>query len=561
MTDSPALDSYPADTKSRHGLAWLLWGDVTGPSTYYLSRRLFLRLLGLVYLIAFVSLGVQVSGLIGQRGILPVESVLRAVYENVGADGYWKLPTLCWLSASDVFLHFQCVAGALLSLLLIAGVAPMPALFLLWVLYLSLVKAGQAFLSFQWDILLLETGFLTIFFAPRSWLPDPKHESPPSRVFLFLLRWLLFRLMLLSGLVKFWSQDGTWTPLTALNFHYYTQPLPAWTSWYTHQWPEWLQKSCVVIMFVIELAVPFLIFAPRRLRHFAGVVFVAFMLVIAATGNYNFFNLLGIALCVLLLDDALLLACARITRARIARARILFRTGPLAGILSRIRREDSPDRRWPGLIGVLFAILIVPWSLIVADQRLRRCPGWARISGGSRTWFQQEHPEATKRVANIIGQIDAWTGPFDLVNAYGLFQSMTTARPEIIIEGSNDGKEWLAYEFRWKPGDLTRPPRFAQPHQPRLDWQMWFAALQGYQRTHWFRPLLQRLLEGSPEVLNLLAKNGSAAQQAFPDRPPRYIRAIVYQYHFTDREAHRATGQWWTRENARPYSPVFQKRD
>jgi hypothetical protein len=518
-------------------LARWLRGNVAEPSTYLHTRRVFLRLLGLVYLIAFVSLGVQVTGLIGEHGILPAGGFLRAVRENLGNQGYWKVPTLCWFDASDAALRVQCAGGAALALLLIVGVAPRPVLLVLWILYLSLVKAGQTFLSFQWDILLLETGFLAVLFAPRRWWPRRGAESPPSRIAQFLLRWLLFRLMLLSGLVKLWSEDGTWTTLTALDFHYFTQPLPSWTSWYAHHLPSWFQRLSLIAMFIIELAVPFFIFAPRRLRAWAGATLVAFMLLIAATGNYNFFNLLTIALCSLLWDD-----------------RHYQRFLPVRPWTEARARSARPWRRVRVAIGLTGAAGLVAWSLVMADQRLVRCPGWKRISEPARSWVARSFPQATARFKASAYGIEDWIGPFDLVNAYGLFQSMTTARPEIVIEGSNDGRAWHAYEFHWKPGELSGRPRFVQPHQPRLDWQMWFAALHGFQRSRWVGSLLQRLLEGSPDVLRLMAKN------PFPDGPPRFIRAIVYQYRFTDWETAQATGQWWTRDGGTPYSPVFSRK-
>jgi len=232
-----------------------------------LSRWLFLRLLGLIYLIAFVSLWTQIKGLIGRNGILPLVDYLQAVAERVGPERYWRVPTFCWLDAGDGFLHCQCAAGAVLSLALIAGFAPMPALVFLWAIYLSLSTVCRDFLAFQWDILLLETGFLAIFLAPRQWLPGYSRESVPSVTVLWLCRWLLFRLMFMSGSVKLLSADRAWWNFSALTFHYETQPLPTWVGWYAHQFPIWFHKTCVAIMFVFELAVPFLIFCGRRARQ------------------------------------------------------------------------------------------------------------------------------------------------------------------------------------------------------------------------------------------------------------------------------------------------------
>src|SRR6266481_5303236 len=147
----------------------LFWGHDVRRPTYFKSRDLFVRSLGAIYLIAFVSLWLQVDGLIGEQGILPIGQHLQLAREQLGPDAFFLFPTLCWFSSSDAFLHFLCGAGAIISVLLMAGLGPVLCLSLLFVLYLSLTIAGQTFLSFQWDILLLETGFLAIFFAPWRW--------------------------------------------------------------------------------------------------------------------------------------------------------------------------------------------------------------------------------------------------------------------------------------------------------------------------------------------------------------------------------------------------------
>src|SRR5438874_303891 len=247
-------------------------------SACLLSRWLFLRLLGVIYLIAFVSLWSQIDGLAGHNGILPSMNYLKAVLDQAGQEGYWQAPTFCWLNSSDGFLHFQCAAGVVLSLLLIAGVAPVPDLILLWAIYLSLSTVCGEFLSFQWDILLLETGFLAIFLAPRQWPPRFSRETTPSVTVLWLCRWLLFRLMFMSGAVKLLSGDATWRNLAALTLHYETQPLPTWIGWYAHQLPDGFHKLSCVIMFVIELAVPFLIFCGRHARQIACGAFTLLML-------------------------------------------------------------------------------------------------------------------------------------------------------------------------------------------------------------------------------------------------------------------------------------------
>ena len=249
--------------------------------THLLVRWLFLRLLGVTYFIAFLSLNAQLPGLIGSNGIMPAQQVMHAIEQNttaLGLNPFHTSPTLCWLSAEDGFLRGLCVAGVALSALVIFNIAPAPCLFLLWLLYLSLAQASTVFLGYQWDNLLLETGLLAIFFAPLRVWPNLARESPPSRVVLWLLRWLLFRLMFSSGMVKLLSGDATWHNLTALTFHYETQPLATPLAWYMHQLPLWFHKISCAGMFLLELVLPFLIFLPRRPRVLAFWGFLLLML-------------------------------------------------------------------------------------------------------------------------------------------------------------------------------------------------------------------------------------------------------------------------------------------
>jgi predicted DCC family thiol-disulfide oxidoreductase YuxK len=521
------------------------WGRQAAKPDYFLVRGIFLRLLGIIYFSAFVSLGAQISGLAGSNGILPaqdfMESARMYVRENgLGWERYHLLPTLCWFNAGDGFLHFLCGAGAVISLVVVAGFAPAPCLSLLWLIYLSLVVVCREFLSFQWDSLLLETGWLAIFLAPLQIFPGRGAQAPPSRLVIWLLRWLLFRLMFESGAVKLLSHDASWSGLTALNFHYETQPLPTWIGWYAHQLPVGFQKFSVLVMFFIELAVPFLIFAPRRLRFFGCCLLLLFQTLILLTGNYCFFNLLTIALCWLLLDDA----NARALLEKIGRCgRLIGRCVPgvkppergaalpIAGPKEAVTPRKTPWGWPPWVTGPLAAVII----LITTMQLLG-------ILRGRASWPMP------------LVALYGWISPFRSVNNYGLFAVMTTTRPEIVVEGSNDGKNWRPYEFKYKPGDPKRPPRFVAPHQPRLDWQMWFAALGTARENRWFIQFCYRLLQGSPEVLELLKNN------PFPQSPPRYIRAMLYEYRFSDFRTRRAEGIWWRRELKGEYCPVLSLR-
>lgn len=505
---------YRWAARHRQGLSTLMrwwWGKDYSPASYLNIRRIFLTLLAVIYFIAFASLWVQVHGLIGENGIVPAKSLLDAVQEKLGGDRFWAFPTLAWFNSSDWFLGFLCGAGVVLSLAALTGFASAIVFFLLWLLYLSLVTIGGPFMSFQWDTLLLETGFLAIFFSPFrlwAWRADTPH---PSAAILWALRFLLFRVLFCSGMVKLLSGDASWHNLTALNFHYETQPLPTWVGWYAHQLPGWFQKACVAGVFFIQLVVPFFIFGPRKLRLAACVIFAAFQGLILMTGNYGFFNFLTITLCLVLADDKFL--------SPLVPKRFLAKSA------ERDRRLSEPWFKFP-----VVAILMV---LVISMSAIQLTFGRVEFSAPVKKAFYK-------------------LNPFRLVNSYGLFAVMTTSRPEIILEGSMDGAAWKEYRFKWKPGDLEKAPSFVAPYHPRLDWQMWFAALGNYQRNPWFINFILRLLQGSEEALDLLDHN------PFPDKPPRYIRPLLYEYRFTDFETRGQSGEWWRKEFKRPYTPVLK---
>jgi len=488
-------------------LTRLLWGTSVERPSYIRTRSVFLRALGGIYFIAFVSLWLQITGLIGSQGIMPAQQLMTVLREQSlphhGWAAYWLAPTLCWLNASDTMLHLLCGGGAVLAVLVMTGYGTLPALVGLWVSYLSLSIVGDVFLGYQWDALLLETGFLGIFFALG--------KGEPSRAILWLLRLLLFKLMFFSGAVKLVSGDALWQSLTALTVHYQTQPLPHVIAWYAHHLPVWFQKFSCGVMFLIELALPFLIFVPRRPRLIAAGGFVFLQLLIILTGNYTFFNWLAIVLCIPLLDD-----------------RYLRSSLPAHGARPRVR-----GRAWITVpLAVVITFLTIIQTLHLCRIRLQLRPvTWAYL-----TIYQSIYPLRS-------------------VNSYGLFAVMTANRPEIILEGSNDGTEWKPYEFKYKPGDLKQAPRLAAPHQPRLDWQMWFESLRGTGNpSPWFLNFCVRLLQGEPAVLRLLAEN------PFPDAPPRYLRAVVYEYRFTTAAECAVTGAWWKRAERGPYCPILSLR-
>src|SRR5256884_2685657 len=401
----------------------------TGGPTYVLSRWLFLRLLGLVYVIAFVSLALQVTGLVGEHGILPATAFLDRTRALYGGAAYRLFPTLCWLGAGDGALRVLCWGGAALSLLVVAGVAQAPVLALLWACYLSVSVVGQTFLWFQWDGLLLETGLLAVLYAPTQLRPSLAREPAPSAGVRWLVWALVLRLMFLSGITKLASGDPTWRHLTALDYHFWTQPLPPWPAWYAQWVPEWMHRGMTLAIIAIEVLVPLLIVVPeqwtgwgRRARPAACGLLVFGQLAIALTGNYGFFNLLTIVLCLSLLDDA---ALGRVLPLRLA--------------------AGDPEPRWKQYaIRGLAPVLALLGALAFVREIVQTLPG---SRGGA--------------FANPL--LDA-VAPLRSVNGYGLFRVMTTERFEIVIEGGADSGDWGGYRVRWKPGGPgPRPPSLAPP--------------------------------------------------------------------------------------------------
>jgi len=500
------------------------------------TRWIFLRGLAAIFLIAFVSLWSQVDGLIGSHGILPAAELMNQAADRIPGR-IDILPTLAWFSSGDVFLHALCASGVLASLAALAGIAESLSFFVLWVLYLSLAVVSSEFLSFQWDNLLLETGFLAVFFAPCRWRPRWTQERIPPIVSLWLLRWLLFRLMFESGLVKLLSGDPAWRDLTALQYHFETQPLPTWLGWYAHQLQSAVLKGTTGAMFAIELVVPFFIFLGRSFRLAAALFFIGFQIIIGATGNYGFFNLLTILLCLPLLDDDFIEApgrfILRLWRKMRQKLRKRFAQEEVSETQSRAVRAPRKLRssRLASVMSIPLAALVI---IVSGTEMVRLTIGRAAMPG-----FLVDIVEAVS--------------PFRSINRYGLFAVMTTHRPELVVEGSWDGLTWKEYEFKWKPGSLAQPPRFVEPHMPRLDWQMWFAALGRCEHNPWFQRFEEKLLEGSPPVLGLLKNDPFAGQS------PNFIRTDVYEYHFTDPAAKSQQGTWWRREYRSPYCPMTAK--
>lgn len=527
-------------------LTRLTWGDPGVPSTYRFSGMLFLRLLGLIYLVAFISFWTQSAGLVGDHGLIPVKLYFDGIKSQAGLGGldrFLAAPSLLWLSPNSAGLNTLMGVGVGCSLLVMMGFISGWALLGCVLTYGSLRGGVPIFLNFQWDMLLVESGLVALLIAPWGLWQKPMAPREPPAIGRWSLWWLLFKLMLMSGLVKLlWNASdtipvepgwfrhmistvtgvpigqNTWLDGTALQFHYFTQPIPAATSWWFAQRPDWFQSASLWTCMVIELIVPFAFLGPRRVRHTAAMLQVFLQLMFMVSGNYGFFNLLTIVLCVPLLDDTFWPE----------RVRRFINRGTVPA-------KSVPSPVWPRIFSITRA---VGAGFILLVGLIQFHETWQDRTGApAKSWTKLDDAPLFDRVALRVQQMG-------LVSSYGLFRVMTTERPELVIEGSDDGKTWKPYEFVWKPGDPLREPTFTTPHMPRLDWQMWFAALEVYYShslPQWLPILCGQLREGNPAVLGLLDHN------PFSSAPPKLIRVVVYLYKFATPEEHAKTGAWWTR--------------
>ncbi len=479
---------------------------LTSNTTSYLyARWIFLRALGLIFLSAFYSFAFQIHGLIGERGILPARDYLAQVHTVLGGiRQFWYAPTLLWIGSGDTALTVLIAAGVACSVLLVANVWPKLSVALCTVLFLSCIAALQDFSSYQSDGMLLEAGFLSIFFAPRGVWPRLGVENPPSRWSLFMLRWEWFRIYFESGLVKLLSGDRHWRDLTAMDEYYQNGPLPTWIGWYVQHLPHWYHAATVVITLVVELAIVWAVFLPRPFRLLCAAAVTALQIGIIATANYAFLNYLVLVLGVLLLDDAVFARWRRVDTERPARVETRWR--------SIVRRAEV------GVMAVLF------YATIVA-------------------FFDRGSASPLMAPARLLA-------PFRIANAYGLFAVMTEARYEIEFQGSRDGVTWVAYPFRYKPQNPNEPPGIYAPYQPRFEWNLWFASLGPWQQSSWVVLAQRRLIEGSPAVLRLFRGD------PFQGKPPALVRTVLWQYWFTDLDTKRKTGAWWRRTELGPFTGV-----
>ncbi len=487
--------------------------SIPAADRYWLTRFVLLRLLGFIYAVAFLAAALQLVPLIGSDGLLPVSPFLDDVARRLGSrwDGFWALPSLFWIDASDATLRAVAWTGTALACAVAAGFANSLLLAALWALYMSIVHVGQEWYGYGWEIQLLETGFLAIFLVPLlDARPFPRRAPPIAVIALF--RWLAFRIMLGAGLIKI-RGDPAWRDLTALYFHFETQPIPNPLSRAFHFLPRGLLRAGVACNYLAELVAPWFVFGPRWGRRIAGVVIVGFQLTLIVSGNLSFLNWLTIVPALACLDDR-------------AWARVLPRA------LVR-RAERAADEAQPSA-----ATLRVSWAAFALVALLSIQP-----------------------VANLASPrqiMNTAFDRFDLVNTYGAFGTVGRERLNVVFEGTADDAldertEWKPYPYRALPVALDERPVVIAPYQPRLDWQMWFAAMGSPDHYPWTIHLVWKLLHGDPGALSLFASN------PFPERPPRYVRAVLYRYAFAPPDD--PAGRWWTREDLGLWLPPLSAAD
>ncbi len=539
---------------------WLFDGR-RAPRGRLVPRWIFLRALALIYFSAFYSLLFQIKGLIGPEGILPAQQYLHAVAEQMSLGRYWFTPSLYWISASNAALMTITWIGLIASVIAFLNVWPRLFFFVCFVCFLSFIAVSSVFSSYQSDGMLLEAGFLALFFAPRGLMPGWGASAPASRASRWLLQWEWFRIYFESGMVKLLSGDEQWRHMTAMDEYYQNGPLPTWIGWNAEHLPHWFHAATVVGTLALELGIVFMMFFPRRVRLICFFIVTPWEIGVILTANYTFLNYLVLSLGFLLLDDKFL---ARLIPARWRPFEEQFRSpepsaeekskqeqpmsifaesdaGPAAAELASAPdgvdlREGSRARaKWRERLGfygwaagLVFSIVMLTWVFYDTTVEMIGLP----------------LHEIPVPVAPI-----AWLEPSRIANQYGLFAVMTRGRYEIEFQGSDDGQNWTAYLFRNKPQALNEAPRIYAPYQPRFDWNLWFASLSGWRQNEMVPLTEERLLVSGPDVLALFRGN------PFPQIPPRYVRAVLWQYWFTSMDEKRRTGNWWRREYLGLYAP------
>lgn len=513
-------------------IGWLFDGQ-QGPRNRLLPRWLFLRALGLIYFSAFYSLIFQIRGLIGPDGILPADRYLHQLADSLGPwERIWYAPTLLWISGSSHMLMALCWIGIAASLLLVTNLWPRGMLVICFICFLSFIAAAQDFSSYQSDGMLLEAGFICLFFAPPGFRPGLGAAHPPSRASYFLLQWEWFRIYFESGAVKLLSHDVEWRNFTAMDEYYQNGPLPTWIGWYAQHLPHWFHAASVGATFVLELGIVWLMFLPRRFRIVCFFIATFWQIGVILTANYAFLNYIVLALGVLPLDDKFLNPATpprlkpgvSTSPGKVLHEDAERTTTRDVGILARIGRHLSA-------VKLAVSAVLLAWIFYATTAEL--------VSMFARVPLP----------ASPVVALD----PFRVANQYGLFAVMTRGRYEIEFQGSNDGANWTAYDFRNKPQALNEAPRIYAPYQPRFDWNLWFASLGQWRDYPLVTNTEERLLTNDKDVLALFRGN------PFPSAPPKQVRAVLWQYWFTSVAEKRATGNWWRREFLGLYAPALER--
>jgi hypothetical protein len=540
-------------------LRWFAGPRPAGPPGFLLARWLFLRAMGIIYFSAFYSLVFQIRGLLGPEGLLPARMYLKRISEFLGTSRYWYAPTLLWLGNSDHALLALCWMGMFASLLLVLNLRPRAMLVICFVMFLSFVAAAQDFSGYQSDGMLLSAGFICFFFAPSGLRPGWGESEPPSRGSLFLLQLLWFSIYFESGIAKYFGGDPSWHDLTAMDQYYQNGPLPTWLGWYAQQLPHWCHAGCALLTLVAELLLVWMLFLPRRFRIacFCTVTFLQIGIIL--TANYAFLNYLVLSLGILLLDDLFLVKFLPARWAGAVRENLKKSPAPASekGFVElRLATTDdataSPDETSPPQERQTRSAGIWPKA---AHQFFSAAALW--LSAGFLAWLLYANVflilvQVFRSVPLPVKPVAALE-PFRIANQYGLFGRMTWKRYEIEFQGSNDGTNWVAYPFRNKPQNPAEAPRIYAPYQPRFDWNMWFASLGYWRENPWILRAEQLLLANDKDVVALFAAN------PFPQDPPKQVRAVLWQYWFTDLATKRATGMWWRREFLGLYAPALER--
>jgi lipase maturation factor 1 len=500
-------------------------------SHHLIARWLFLRSLGLIYFSAFFSLLFQVRGLIGPRGILPATEYLETI-SSLGAIRFWYVPSLLWLSGSDSMLMTLCWVGLIGSVILVFNIWPRAMLVVCFVCFLSFVTAAQDFSGYQSDGMLLEAGFLSIFLAPAGLRPGWGTKDPPVRAAMLLLLWEWFRIYFQSGVVKLASGDPTWRNLTAMYEYYQNGPLPTWIGWYVQHLPPWFHIATAAMTLGMELGLVWMAFLSRRWKIICFFIVTAWQIGVIATANYTFLNYLVLALAFLLLDDQFLRRFVSSKwRSTLSSTAVSGDDVTLSEQQPSGTQSDIPTKRRP------FAIIR------------------SSVTAISLTWiFYATFVPALRMLWHsaplLVAPVVALE-PFRIANEYGLFAVMTPHRYEIEFQGSDDGERWVAYPFRYKPQQLNEHPRIYAPYQPRFDWNLWFASLGSWQEYPIVPRTEELLLVNDDAVLTLFAGN------PFHNTPPRFVRAVLWQYWFSTLEQKRTEGVWWQRQLVGYYGPIL----